>query len=124
MGLTSWKNAPSGKIRKDDILIAKNYLNKSELDTLNRIVTMYLDYAELQAKKHEMMYMEDWIKKLNAFLEFNEREVLEDSGKVAAEVARQFAESQFEEYRITQDKLFSSDFDKLLREQNSLNIQE
>ncbi len=113
MGLTSWGNAPKGKIRKPDVTIAKNYLNEDEMDTLNRIVTMYLDYAELQAKKQRMMYMEDWVKKLNAFLQFNERDILEDAGKITAKIAKEFAESEFEKYRIVQDQLFESDFDKL-----------
>ena len=112
MGLTSWKNAPKGKIRKPDVSIAKNYLNEDEMDTLNRIVTMYLDYAELQAKKQKIMYMEDWVQKLNVFLQFNERDILEHAGKITTQIAKEFAESEFEKYRIIQDKLFESDFDK------------
>ncbi|MFH1276297.1 MAG: virulence RhuM family protein [Candidatus Woesearchaeota archaeon] len=112
MGLTAWKNAPKGKIRKSDVNIAKNYLLEEEIDELNRVVSMYLDYAELQAKNKKIMYMEDWSIKLNAFLKFNEKDILESSGKVTAEIAKQFAESEFEEYRIVQDKLFDSDFDK------------
>ncbi len=113
MGLTTWKNAPDGKIRKIDVSIAKNYLNEAELDGLNRIVTMYLDYAESQAKKGIVMYMTDWVEKLKAFLQFNERDILEDNGKVTAEIAKETAESEFEKYRITQDKEYISDFDKI-----------
>ena len=116
MGLTSWKNAPKGKIRKPDVSIAKNYLNEDEMDTLNRIVTMYLDYAELQAKKQKIMYMEDWVQKLNVFLQFNERDILEHAGKITTQIAKEFAESEFEKYRIIQDKLFESDFDKLVKQ--------
>jgi hypothetical protein len=116
MGLTSWKNAPKGRIRKPDVLIAKNYLNEYEMDTLNRIVTMYLDYAELQAKKQKIMFMDDWVQKLNVFLQFNERDILERTGKITAKIAKEFAESEFEKYRIIQDRLFESDFDKLLEQ--------
>lgn len=114
MGLTTWKNAPSGKIVKSDVSVAKNYLSKSELTDLNQIVSMYLDYAERQAKRRIPMTMEDWAKRLDVFLQFNEEEILNDSGKVSAEVAKSFAESEFEKYRVIQDKLFESDFDKLL----------
>lgn len=116
MGLTSWKNAPDGKILKNDVSVAKNYLSKPELEGFSRIVSMYLDYAEDQAKRHLPMTMEDWSKKLNAFLQFNEREILENPGKVSSAVAKAFAESEFEKYRITQDRLYESDFDKLLDE--------
>jgi hypothetical protein len=115
MGLTSWKNSPKGSIRKTDIGIAKNYLNEKELDGLNRIVTMYLDYAENQALKGVVMFMKDWIKKLDAFLQFNEDAVLYHQGKVSHEVALALAESEFEKYRIAQDKLIESDFDKELK---------
>jgi hypothetical protein len=118
MGLTSWKNAPQGKIRKNDVSIAKNYLNTEEIDGLNRIVTMYLDYAEDMAKRRRVMYMSDWVEKLNAFLQFNEREILQDNGKVTHEIAKAFAESEFEKYRVIQDKTYQSDFDKLLDNQN------
>ena len=114
MGLTNWRKAPDGKILKSDVSIAKNYLTLPELDELNRIVTLYLEYAELQARRRIPMTMEDWAKRLNAFLQFNEREILDNPGKVSAEVARSFAESEFEKYRITQDKLYRSDFDKLI----------
>ena len=113
MGLTTWKNAPQGKIVKTDVSIAKNYLSEKEIKELDRFVSMYLDYAESQAERNIPMTMEDWAKKLNAFLQFNEREVLENSGKVTAIIAKEFAESEFEKYRIIQDKLFQSDFDRL-----------
>jgi len=114
MGLSTWKNVPKGKILKSDVSIAKNYLTLEEMDSLNRIVTMYLDYAENQAKRKIPMTMEDWASKLNAFLQFNEYEILNNSGKVTAEIAKAFAESEFEKYRIVQDRLFESDFDKFL----------
>jgi len=112
MGLTTWKNAPKGAIRKPDVSIAKNYLNEQELDGLNRIVSMYLDYAELQANNRTVMYMKDWIVRLDAFLQFNEMDILRDLGKVSAEIAKTFAENEFEKFRIIQDQLFESDFDK------------
>ena len=111
MGLTTWKNAPKGCIRKTDVGIAKNYLNEKELDGLNRIISMYLDYAESQAQKGVVMYMKDWVGKLDAFLKFNEEAVLEHQGKVSHEVALSLAENEFEKYRIVQDKLMESDFD-------------
>lgn len=112
MGLTTWKKAPSGKIIKSDVSVAKNYLTEQEIRQLDRIVTMYLDYAENQAEKHIPMSMEDWSKKLDAFLQFNEYDLLNNIGKVSTEVAKAFAESEFEKYRIIQDRLFQSDFDK------------
>lgn len=114
MGLTTWKNAPKGKIVKADVSVAKNYLTQSELKDLNQFVSMYLDYAERQARRHIPMTMEDWAKKLDVFLQFNEEEVLHDKGRVSAEIAKSFAESEFEKYRVIQDRLFESDFDKLL----------
>lgn len=116
MGLSTWKNAPDGKIRKSDVSVAKNYLTEKEMKALDRIVTMYLDYAEDQAERRIPMTMEDWAKKLNAFLHFNERDILDHSGKVAAEIAKAFAESEFERYRIVQDRLFESDFDRILKQ--------
>ncbi len=113
MGLTSWKNAPHGKIVKTDVSVAKNYLSSNELTELNEIVTMYLDYATRQARRHIPMTMQDWATKLDAFLQFNDAEVLQDRGKVTAAIAKAFAESEFEQYRITQDALYQSDFDKL-----------
>lgn len=112
MGLTNWKNSPTGKIRKSDVAIAKNFLNKEELEGLNRIVSMYLDYAENQAKKHQAMTMKDWADKLNAFLQFNEQEILTNAGKVSAEIAKNFAENQFVKFDAIQDKNFESDFDR------------
>jgi len=114
MGLTSWEAAPDGKIQKFDVTVAKNYLTESELESLERIVTIYLDYAELQATRNIPMTMEDWKKRLDAFLQFTEYEILHDSGKVTSEIAKSFAESEFEKYRIVQDRLFRSDFDKLI----------
>ena len=116
MGLTSWKNAPDGKIVKTDVSIAKNYLAKDEIKELNEIVTMYLDYATRQARRHIPMTMEDWKTKLDAFLRFNDAEVLQDKGKVTAAIAREFAESEFEKYRVIQDSLYESDFDKLMND--------
>ena len=115
MGLTTWKNAPHGKILKPDIAVAKNYLTEKELRSLDRFVTMYLDYAESQAERNIPMTMEDWAKKLNAFLKFNERDILDNPGKVSQEVAKAFAESEFEKYRIVQDRLFESDFDRHIK---------
>ena len=114
MGLTTWKNAPNGDIRKPDVSIAKNYLSQEEIDTLNRIVTMYLDFAELQAKRGQVMYMKDWVEKLNAFLQFNERDILEDKGKVTHEIAKAFAEGEYDKFRIIRDANYKSDFDKLM----------
>ena len=115
MGLTTWKNAPQGKILKPDVVVAKNYLTQKELKSLDRIVTMYLDYAEDQAERKIPMTMQDWAGKLNAFLQFNERDLLDHPGKVSQEVARAFAESEFEQYRIVQDRLFESDFDRHIK---------
>jgi hypothetical protein len=115
MGLTTWKNAPEGKIRITDVGIAKNYLNETELDHLNRIVTMYLDFAELQANAGRVMYMQDWIKKLDAFLQFNEREILQDAGEVSHEVALALAGEEYEKYTRTRDQNYISDFDKLVK---------
>jgi len=114
MWLTTWKNSPNWKIIKTDVSIAKNYLTKKELEELDRIVNMYLDYWEDQAKRKIPLTMEDWAKKLDAFLQFNEREILSWSWKVTAEIAKSFAESEFEKYRVIQDKLYKSDFDELL----------
>lgn len=115
MGLTTWKKAPDGKILKSDVVIAKNYLNEKEIKFLNRIVTMYLDYAENQAERGIPMTMSDWAEKLNAFLKFNDAEILANAGKVTAEIAKSFAESEFEKYRPIQDRLFESDFDKTIK---------
>ena len=115
MGLTTWKNSPNSQIRKSDVFIAKNYLNEKELKALNRIVTMYLDYAENQAEKGISMTMKDWVEKLNAFLKFNEYDILKNAGKVTAEIAKVFAENEFEKYRMMQDRLIESDFDKMIK---------
>ena len=115
MGLTSWKNSPEGKIRKSDISIAKNYLTEEELKPLNRIVSMYLDYAEDQAEQGNVMTMKDWAEKLNAFLQFNQKDILQNTGKVTATIAKEFAEQEYEKYKPIQDKLFESDFDKELK---------
>ena len=122
MGLTNWKNSPNGKIIASDVIVAKNYLTKEELKSLERIVTMYLDYAEDQAERHIPMTMEDWKGKLDVFLQFNERDVLDNPGKVSHKVAKSFALSEFEKYRITQDKLFESDFDKFMIEMENEDI--
>ncbi|NVN98199.1 MAG: virulence RhuM family protein [Geobacteraceae bacterium] len=115
MGLTSWKNSPDGKILKPDVAVAKNYLTEKELKSLDRFVTMYLDYAEDQAERGIPMTMEDWAGRLNAFLRFNEREILDHPGKVTQEIAKAFAESEFDKYRIVQDRLFESDFDRHIK---------
>ena len=116
MGLTSWEKAPDGKIVKTDVSIAKNYLTESELASLGRIVNAYLDLAEDRAKRHIPMTMEDWAVRLDKFLEADDRDILQDSGKITAQMAKQFAESEFEKYRITQDRLFESDFDKDIKQ--------
>ena len=118
MGLTTWKNAPNGMIRKPDVSIAKNYLNETEMDDLNRIVSMYLDYAERQAKKGQVMYMKDWVKKLDAFLQFNEEAVLQHSGQVSHEVAKALAEQEYDKFHARQLRNYESDFDKLLKGMN------
>jgi len=112
MGLTTWRRAPKGKIMPSDVVIAKNYLGLKELDHLNRIVSMYLDYAELQAVRGKPMYMRDWAEKLNAFLKFNEHEILNDAGKISHEVAVVLAMKEYEVYRKQQDKNYVSDFDR------------
>lgn len=112
MGLTTWKNSPKGKILKPDVSIAKNYLIEKEIKDLERIVTMYLDYAENQAARQIPVKMNEWIEKLDAFLKFNEYKILKDAGKVSHEVAKHLAEKEFEKYRVIQDKNFESDFDK------------
>ncbi len=116
IGLTNWKNGPAGKIQKSDVGTAKNYLAKEELDGLNRIVTMYLDFAENQAKRLKPMKMADWITKLDAFLAFNEYDILQDAGKVRMKVAKELAAKQYNDYRKIQDERYQSDFDKMLGE--------
>ena len=112
MGLTTWENAPDGKIVKPDVSIAKNYLKESELEDMGRIVNSFLDLAEDMAKRHIPMTMEDWAKRIDRFLDLTDRPVLTDSGHVSAEQAKEYAETEFEKYRVIQDKLFQSDFDR------------
>ena len=118
MGLTTWENAPNGKIVKTDVSVAKNYLREKELDEMGRMVNAFLDMAESMAKRHIPMTMEDWAKRIDKFINLFESPILQDSGKVSAEYAKEFAESEFEKYRIIQDRLFQSDFDRF--EDNSL----
>lgn len=115
MGLSTWKAAPTGKIVKSDVTVSKNYLSEDELKALNRLVSMYLDYAESQAEKNIPMTMSDWASKLDAFLEFNEMEILRDSGKVTNAIAEKLATSEYEKFRVIQDRSFESDFDKHLK---------
>ena len=116
MGLTTWEKAPQGKIVKSDVSVAKNYLARDELESLGRIVNAYLDLAEERAKRKIPMTMEDWAKRLDMFLEFDDREILHDSGNATAKLARAHAESEFEKYRIVQDRLFESDFDRVIKQ--------
>ena len=116
MGLTTWNNAPDGKIFKSDIIVAKNYLDEEELSELNNIVNMYLDYAENQARRHKLMSMEDWAIKLDKFLEFNEYELLENKGKISKNKADNKANSEYEQFRIIQDREYVSDFDKIIED--------
>ena len=116
MGLSTWKDAPHGKIQKFDVVVAKNDLSEDEMAQLSRLVNAYLDLAEDMAKRHIPMTMQDWELRLNRFIEATDREVLRDAGKVTAEIARAHAESEFEKYRIVQDRLFESDFDRLLKQ--------
>jgi hypothetical protein len=116
MGLTMWETAPHGKIIKADVIIAKNYLNEQEMNYLERIVSMYLDFAELQCERKIPMSMEDWAKRLDGFLEFNGNEILMGAGKISHEQAKLHAETEYEKYRVVQDRLFTSDFDKLLEQ--------
>jgi len=118
MGLTTWKDSPKGKIQKFDVSIAKNYLNDTELASLQRIVSAYLDLAEDMAERHIPLTMQDWAERLDRFIKMMDREVLNNAGKVSHELAKEFAETEFEKYRIIQDKLFKSDFDKLPASKN------
>lgn len=111
MGLTTWKNAPDGKVLKSDVTISKNYLNQKELSDLNDIVIMYLDYAENQAKRHKLMSMQDWVDKLDSFLQFNEYDLLKNLGSISREVAEKLALGEYRKYRVYQDETFISDFD-------------
>ena len=112
MGLTTWKNSPKGKVLKSDVSVAKNYLNKKEIDELNRIVNMYLDYAENQAARQIPMKMVDWISKLDGFLQFNNYSVLKNAGSISADIAKKLATEEFEKFRVKQDSEFESDFDR------------
>jgi len=116
MGLTSWERAPEGKILKRDVAVAKNYLTKEEMDSLGRIVNAYLELAEERARRKIPMTMEDWATRLDQFIEFTDREVLTDSGRIAAQLAQSHAESEFEKFRIVQDRLFESDFDRIVKQ--------
>ena len=121
MGLTTWENAPDGKILKADVMVAKNYLSKEEMNYLERIVSLYLDYAELQAERKIPMSMEDWAKRLDGFLEFNGNELLTGPGKISAEQAKLHAETEYEKYRVIQDRLYESDFDRFLMLEQEVN---
>ena len=116
MGLTTWADAPDGKIKKTDVTVAKNYLSEKEMGQLNRMVSAYLDFAESMTLRHIPLTMEDWEKRLNSFIEIFEYGLLTDAGKVTAEIAKLHAETEFEKYRIVQDRLFMSDYDKFLLE--------
>jgi Virulence protein len=116
MGLTSWRKGPQGKILPGDVTVGKNYLEKPELDHLNRIVSMYLDHAELQAVRQRPMYMKDWIEKLNAFLKFSEYEILNNAGSISHEVAQTLAMKEYTVFKKEQDRLFESDFDKYIKQ--------
>lgn len=115
MGLTTWKNSPKGKILKSDISVAKNYLNEQEMAELNRVVTMYLDYAENQAARQISMKMKDWVDKLDAFLQFNDYSVLKNAGTISAEIAKKLANDQYEKFRVRQDSEYESDFDREIK---------
>ena len=116
MGLTTWADAPEGKIRKSDVTVAKNYLSQDEMKQLNRMVTAYLDFAENMTLRHIPLTMQDWEKRLNSFIEMFDYGILQDAGKVSAEIAKLHAETEFEKYRVIQDRLFMSDFDKYMLE--------
>ena len=113
MGLTTWKNAPKGKMLKSDVVIAKNYLNQTEVDKLNRLVVMFIDFAELRALNHQVMTMSDWLKQIKRFLDFNEQQVLDHAGKISHEMAVAKAHEEFEKYRTKQDEQYISDFDQV-----------
>ncbi len=115
MGLTNWKNSPKGKVLKSDVSVAKNYLNQKEIEELNRIVSMYLDYAENQAARQIPMKMKDWIGKLDGFLQFNDYSVLKNAGSISADIAKQLATEEFEKFRVRQDSEFESDFDRAVK---------
>lgn len=114
MGLTSWKNSPDGKVLKSEVSIAKNYLSKDELEDLARIVNAFLDLTEGRAKRHIPMTMQDWAERIDKFLLADDRDILDEAGRISMEIAKEYAETEYEEYRIIQDRLFESDFDKML----------
>ena len=116
MGLTTWADAPDGKIKRSDVSIAKNYLSQEEMKQLNRMVTAYLDFAENMTLRHIPLTMQDWEKRLNSFIEMFDYGILKDAGKVSAEIAKLHEETEFEKYRVIQDRLFMSDFDKYILE--------
>ena len=116
MGLTTWADAPDGKIKKSDVTVAKNYLSQDEMKQLNRMVTAYLDFAENMTLRHIPLTMQDWEKRLNSFIEMFDYGILQDAGKVSAEIAKLHAETEFEKYRVIQDRLFMSDFDRYMLE--------
>ena len=120
MGLTTWQDAPNGKIKKSDVTVAKNYLTEKELGQLNRMVSAYLDFAENMANRHIPLTMADWEKRLNGFIEMFEYGLLQDAGKVTAEIAKLHAETEFEKYRIVQDRLYKSDFDRVIEDEGAL----
>ncbi len=120
MGLTTWEGAPSSKIHKYDVIVAKNYLSENEIAQLERMVSAYLDLAEMQAMRHIPMTMEDWEKRLNGFLTLWDHDILRDNGKISAEMAKLHAETEFEKYRIIQDQIYISDFDELLMQSKDL----
>jgi len=122
MGLKTWKKAPKGKVLKSDVSVAKNYLKEKELSGLNRIVSMYLDYAENQAERQMTMTMQDWVEKLDAFLNFNDYEILKNAGKISAKVAKKLAEGEYEKFRPVQDQKFESDFDRLVEKTKNKNL--
>ena len=116
MGLHTWKDAPNGKIKKSDVSVAKNYLTEDEMKSMELIVSAYLDLAENRARRHIPMTMEDWAKRLDIYLQADDLEVLKDAGKISAQLARMHAETEFEKYRVVQDRLYQSDFDRYLEE--------
>lgn len=122
MGLLTWKNSPKSKIVKSDVSIAKNYLTEKEIKELERIVSMYLDYAENQAARQIPMKMSDWVNKVDAFLQFNEYDILKDAGKISHEVALKLAESEFDKFRVIQDHNYESDFDEEVKKLNGVKI--
>jgi hypothetical protein len=120
MGLSSWQNSPKGKIKKSDVVFAKNYLSQDELFELERIVSAYLDLAEIMAKRNIPMTMYDWNNYLSEVLKLNKYDILKGKGRISAEQAKQYAETEFEKYRIVQDRLFESDFDRFLQLENNI----